>query len=57
MKKELVIFYIALRNLKFEIGKSLGIFWLTEKVSFLKIKEPYNKLYQRDKKKNKSLHY
>lgn len=39
------------RRLKFVFYKQLGFFWLIEQIPFLKIKEPYNKLYQREKKK------
>lgn len=41
----------ACRRLQFEAIKSLGIFWLIEKTPWLKIKEPWNKLYQRTKPK------
>jgi hypothetical protein len=37
----------ACRRFKFEMIKSLGIFWLIEKIPGLKIKEPWNKLYKR----------
>ena len=39
------------RQLKFEMIKSLGIFWLIEKMPWLKIKEPWNKLYKRSLRK------
>lgn len=38
------------RRFQFEVIKSLGIFWLIEKTNFLKLKEPWNKLYKRSKK-------
>jgi len=37
----------ACRRFQFEAIKSLGIFWLIEKTPWLKIKEPWNKLYKR----------
>jgi len=40
----------AWRRFQFEATKSLGIFWLIEKIPWLKIKEPWNKLYQRAKR-------
>ena len=40
----------ACRRFKFETVKAMGIFWLIEKLPFLKIKEPYNKLYKRAKR-------
>jgi len=39
----------ACRRLRFEAVKSLGIFWLIEKIPGLKIKEPWNTLYIRSK--------
>ena len=38
----------ACRRLKFEVIKMWGVFWLIEKIG-LKIKEPWNTLYQRTK--------
>lgn len=40
----------ACRRLQFEVVKSLGIFWLIEKIPWLKIKEPWGKLYKRTKR-------
>jgi len=37
----------ACRRLKFELAKLFGVFWLIEITPFLKIKEPWNKLYKR----------
>jgi hypothetical protein len=37
------------RRFKYEIIKLLGIFWLIEKIPFLKIKESWDKLYKREK--------
>ena len=41
----------ACRRFKFEVIKSIGIFWLIDRISFLKIKEPWNTLYKRTKNK------
>ena len=40
----------ACRRFKFEALKSIGIFWLIEKIPHLKIKEPWDKLYKRANK-------
>ena len=40
----------ACRRFQFEVVKSLGIFWLIEKTPWLKIKEPWDKFYQRTKR-------
>ena len=40
----------ACRRFQFEVIKSLGIFWLIEKTPYLKIKEPWSKLYKRAKR-------
>ena len=39
----------SLRRLMFEVIKSLGIFWLIERMPWLRIKEPWNNLYKRDR--------
>jgi len=39
----------ACRRLQFEVVKMLGVFWLIERIPGLKIKEPWNKLYKRQK--------
>ena len=41
----------ACRRFKFELIKSLGIFWLIEKMPWFNIKEPWNKLYKRELRK------
>ena len=41
----------ACRRLQFEVIKSIGIFWLIEKTPGIKIKDPWNKFYQRSKRK------
>jgi hypothetical protein len=41
----------ACRRFKFEAVKSIGIFWLIEKIPRLKIKEPWSKLYKRELRK------
>ena len=33
----------------YNLGYIIGVFWIIEKITFLKIKEPYNKWYQIDK--------
>jgi len=38
------------RRFQFEAIKSLGIFWLIEKMPWLKIKEPWKTLYERANK-------
>ncbi len=38
------------RRLKFEVLKSIGIFWIIDNICFLKLKEPWNKLYKRENK-------
>lgn len=43
----------SFRRFQFEVVKSLGVFLLIEKIPGFKIKEPWNKLYQRSKKKSK----
>lgn len=40
----------ACRRFQFETIKSLGIFWLIEKIPGLMIKEPWRKLYERSKR-------
>lgn len=40
----------ACRRFQFEAIKSLGIFWLIEKIPGLIIKEPWRKLYERSKR-------
>ena len=35
------------RRLKFELLKSIGIFYIIDKVPHLNIKEPWRKLYKR----------
>jgi len=39
---------VTCRRFTFEMIKSLGIFWLIEKIPGIKIKEPWNKLYKRE---------
>lgn len=34
----------------FEFSKSIGVFYIIEKIPFLTIKEPWNKRYYRNKK-------
>ena len=41
----------ACRRFQFEVIKSLGIFWLIKKIPWLKIKEPWNRLYERELRK------
>lgn len=38
------------RRFKFEAIKSLGIFWLINKTPWLRLKEPWNKMYNRSRK-------
>ena len=38
------------RRFKFLVFKTIGFFWLIERIPCIQIKEPYNKLYQREKK-------
>ena len=38
------------RRLIFETIKAIGIFWIIDKITWLKIKEPWNKLYKRSVK-------
>lgn len=40
----------ACRRFQFEVVRSLGVFWLIEKTPWLKIKEPWNKMYNRSRK-------
>jgi len=40
----------ACRRFQFEAIKSLRIFWLIEKIPWLKIKSPWDKLYKRSKR-------
>ena len=40
----------AFRRFQFECIKALGMFWLIDKISWLNIKEPWNRLYKRSKK-------
>jgi hypothetical protein len=42
----------AIRRLNFQFVKSIGVFWLIERIPSLTIKEPYNKMYQRSKPKS-----
>lgn len=35
------------RRFQFEFLEGLGFFWLISKINWLKIKEPWNKLYKR----------
>ena len=37
----------ACRRLQFEVVKLFGIFWIIERIHWLKIKEPWNTLYRR----------
>jgi len=46
----------AWRQLQFEFIKTIGIFWLIEKIPGLKIKAPWDKLYKRSKRNNGSQH-
>jgi len=39
----------ACRRFQFEAIKTLGIFWLIDKIPFLNIKQPWKKLYRRTK--------
>jgi hypothetical protein len=41
------------RRFQFEFIKFVGIFWLVDKISFFRIKEPWNKMYKRKKKLSK----
>lgn len=41
----------ACRRFKFEAIKSFGVFWLIERIPWLKLKEPWNKLYKRELRK------
>jgi len=47
---EHIRFAAALRRFQFECIKSLGVFWLIERIPWLNIKEPWNKLYKRANK-------
>ncbi len=38
------------RRFKFELSKALGVFWMIDKIPWLKIKEPYGRMYRRTKK-------
>lgn len=42
--------FASCRRFTFESLKSIGIFWIIDKVEWLRIKEPWNKLYERTKK-------
>ena len=42
----------ACRRFTFESLKAIGIFWLIEKIPWLNIKEPWNKLYKRANRGN-----
>ena len=39
----------ACRRFKFEALKAIGLFWLIDKIPFLNIKQPWEKLYRRTK--------
>lgn len=39
-------------KITYDFGYCVGIFWIIEKIPFLKSKEPFYKKYQRDKLKN-----
>ena len=49
MKNEQLRLAVLCRRLKFEVLKSIGLFYLIDKIYFLKIKEPWNTLYKRTK--------
>lgn len=44
-------FEAAKRRFVFESLKALGVFWVIDKISFLEIKPPYRKMYDRKKGK------
>lgn len=37
------------RKLTFNFALNIGFFWIAERLTFLQIKEPWNKLYKRQK--------
>ena len=42
----------ACRRFAFEFSKSLGMFWLIQKIPCLYIKQPWKRLYERTNNKN-----
>ena len=45
----------ACRRLQFEVLKVIGIFWIINKIHWLNIKEPFNTLYKRSNKLDKTI--
>lgn len=48
MKNQYTRLAAACRRFKFEAVKSLGVFWLAERIG-LEVKKPYKTLYRRTK--------
>lgn len=42
------------RRFKFDVTKSIGIFWLIDKIPGLSLKEPWRTLYEREVKQRQS---
>ena len=42
----------SFRRLKYELLKTLGVFYMIEKIPGIKIREPFKPMYNRSKKRN-----